>query len=80
MFFSPTVLSKMKGDFGLIFEQLYRTCENYNAGTKVLQPKTGHVYQCRPWPFNEFCRASDDKKFMFEPGVGQSWAMAWQQI
>lgn len=55
-------------------------CENYNAGTKVLQPKTGHVYQCRPWPFNEFCRTNDDNKSMFEPGVGQSWAMAWQQI
>ncbi|WP_024611015.1 hypothetical protein [Pseudoalteromonas sp. TB64] len=52
----------------------------YNAGTKVLQPKTGEVYECRPWPFNEFCRASEDKKKMFEPGVGKSWAMAWLQI
>ncbi len=53
---------------------------NYSAGTKVLQPKTGHVYQCKPWPFNEFCRASDDEKPMFEPGVGKSWAMAWQKV
>jgi len=36
--------------------------------------------ECRPWPFNEFCRASEDKKKMFEPGVGKSWAMAWLQI
>ncbi|WP_405598416.1 MULTISPECIES: chitin-binding protein [unclassified Pseudoalteromonas] len=52
----------------------------YNAGTNVLQPKTGKIYQCKPWPFNEFCRASGDEKLMFEPGVGKSWAMAWLQI
>jgi hypothetical protein len=51
----------------------------YSAGTKVLQPKTGHIYQCKAWPFSEFCRVNENSA-MFEPGVGESWAMAWQQI
>ena len=51
----------------------------YSAGTKVLQPKTGHIYQCKAWPFSEFCRV-DEHNTMFEPGVGESWTMAWQQI
>ncbi|MEL0641553.1 chitin-binding protein [Pseudoalteromonas aliena] len=52
----------------------------YCAGVKVLQPKTGLIYQCRPWPFNEFCRVNDDDNQIFEPGIGQSWAMAWQKV
>lgn len=54
--------------------------DNYNAGIKVLQPKTGHIYQCKAWPFSEYCRVNGEQSAMFEPGVGKSWAMAWQQV
>ncbi|WP_199524500.1 chitin-binding protein [Pseudoalteromonas sp. bablab_jr011] len=57
-----------------------QACSDYSAGVKVLQPKTGHIYRCKPWPFSEFCRVKDSHNPLFEPGVGKSWAMAWQQI
>ena len=64
-----------------LYEYVYpEHSERYNAGTKVLQPKDGCIYQCRPWPFNEFCRKAKDKQSIFEPGIGKSWAMAWLQL
>lgn len=52
----------------------------YRAGIKVLQPKTGHIYQCKAWPFSEFCKVGDEQSAMFEPGIGESWTMAWELI
>jgi len=54
--------------------------EQYNAGTRVLQPKTGYIYQCKAWPFSQFCRTNNDKDPSFEPGIGKSWAMAWTKV
>jgi hypothetical protein len=64
-------------DYDYVYPQ---ACSDYSAGVKVLQPKTGHIYRCKPWPFSEFCRVKDSHNPLFEPGVGKSWAMAWQQI
>lgn len=52
----------------------------YNAGVKVLQPKTGHIYRCKPWPFTAFCKVTQEHNPIYEPGVGQSWDLAWQQV
>jgi hypothetical protein len=53
---------------------------SYNAGDKVLHPHSGHIFQCKPWPFSELCRVTNEQSAMFEPGVGKSWSMAWQKI
>lgn len=55
-------------------------CQSYHVGTKVLQPKTGDIYQCRAWPFNELCRTANKKDSLFEPGLGESWPMAWIKV
>ena len=55
-------------------------CQSYNVGTNVLQPKTGDIYQCRSWPFNELCRTANKKDSLFEPGIGESWPMAWIKV
>ncbi|WP_404341848.1 chitin-binding protein [Pseudoalteromonas mariniglutinosa] len=63
------------------YDYIYpQCCHQYNAGVKVLQPKTGHIYMCKPWPFSEFCRVKEGEDSLFEPGIGQSWTMAWLQV
>jgi chitin-binding protein len=54
-------------------EQLSR----YKAGTLVMQPKTGKVYECKPWPYNGYCVQWSESTNQFEPGVGSAWTMAW---
>ncbi len=53
---------------------------SYVAGTKVLQPKTGKVYQCKPWPYSGYCVQWSATATGFEPGVGASWALAWTEL
>ncbi|QKG98529.1 N-acetylglucosamine-binding protein GbpA [Shewanella oneidensis MR-1] len=54
--------------------------KSYVAGTKVLQPKTGKVYQCKPWPYNGYCVQWSPTATGFEPGIGNSWTMAWTEL
>lgn len=51
----------------------------YQAGTKVLQPKTGAVYECRPWPHSGYCSQWSPSATHYEPGVGSHWREAWVQ-
>lgn len=51
--------------------------KGYVAGTTVLQPKNGKVYQCKPFPYNGYCKQWSASATAFEPGIGASWAMAW---
>lgn len=46
--------------------------KSYVAGTKVLQPKTGKVYQCKPWPYNGYCVQWSPTATGFEPGDRKS--------
>ena len=55
-------------------------CGIYNAGVKVLQPKTGLIYKCKPWPFSQYCKVQEEHNPLYEPGVGQSWRLAWLQV
>lgn len=55
-------------------------CGVYNAGVKVLQPKTGLIYKCKPWPFSQYCKVQEEHNPLYEPGVGQSWRLAWLQV
>lgn len=51
---------------------------SYKAGTKVLQPKDGKIYQCKPSPSSGFCLQWSPGSNQFEPGVGSAWNFAWE--
>jgi chitin-binding protein len=50
----------------------------YAAGTTVLQPKDGNVYECKPWPYTGWCNvALNPADPAYEPGTGRAWQDAW---
>ncbi|WP_207284674.1 N-acetylglucosamine-binding protein GbpA [Pseudomonas sp. FW300-N2A2] len=52
----------------------------YTAGTKVLQPKTNEIFECKPFPASGYCKQYTPTANGFEPGVGGHWHMAWDKI
>lgn len=54
--------------------------KSYTTGTKVMQPKNGKVYQCRPFPYSGYCVQWSQHASQYEPGVGSDWAMAWTEV
>ncbi|MGF6327412.1 putative carbohydrate-binding protein with CBM5 and CBM33 domain [Pseudomonas sp. BS3782 TE3695] len=52
----------------------------YTAGTKVLQPKTNEVYECKPFPASGYCKQYSPTANGFEPGNGEHWHMAWNKL
>lgn len=52
---------------------------SYKAGTTVLQPKNGKVYECQPFPNSGYCLQYSADATQFEPGVGSHWNMAWTE-
>ena len=50
---------------------------SYKEGTLVLQPKTGEVFECKPFPFDGWCKSYSDSANHYEPGVGSNWQDAW---
>lgn len=52
----------------------------YTAGTKVLQPKTNEVFECKPFPESGYCMQYAPNANGFEPGVGAHWHMAWNKL
>lgn len=54
--------------------------KSYTAGTKVMQPKNGKVYQCRPFPYSGYCVQWSQYATQFEPGTGSDWTMAWTEV
>jgi len=53
--------------------------QSYKAGTRVLQPKTGKVYECKPFPYSGYCVQWSPSATHYEPGVGSHWQSAWIQ-
>ncbi|MBC3376069.1 N-acetylglucosamine-binding protein GbpA [Pseudomonas sp. SWRI92] len=53
---------------------------DYTAGTKVLQPKTDEVFECKPFPASGYCKQYGPTSNGFEPGVGASWQSAWDKL
>lgn len=53
---------------------------DYTAGTKVLQPKTDEVFECKPFPYSGYCKQYSPTANGFEPGVGASWQSAWDKL
>lgn len=52
----------------------------YEAGTKVLQPKTGEMFECKPFPFSGYCKQWSPSATQYEPGVGSHFDMAWDKL
>ncbi|VVN78772.1 N-acetylglucosamine-binding protein GbpA [Pseudomonas fluorescens] len=53
---------------------------DYTAGTKVLQPKTNEVFECKPFPESGYCKQYSPTANGFEPGVGAHWHSAWNKL
>ncbi|MFK0094385.1 N-acetylglucosamine-binding protein GbpA [Pseudomonas sp. NPDC090592] len=71
-----TVQLKAAGGEGYDFE-FPQSIASYQAGTRVLQPKTGEVFECKPFPFEGWCKIYSESASQYEPGVGSNWQDAW---
>jgi len=73
-----TLQLKAAGDasYDFVFPE---SLSNYKAGTKVLQPKNGKVYECQPFPASGYCVQYSAAAGQFEPGTGSHWNMAWTE-
>jgi Uncharacterized protein conserved in bacteria len=67
----------VNGKYDAVFPDKLTT---YKAGTRVLQPKTGKVYECKPFPYSGYCVQWKASATGFEPGVGDAWQQAWSQV
>lgn len=54
--------------------------KQYVGGTKVLQPKTGKVYECNTGPTSGWCTIYAASANHYEPGVGSNWKDAWKEV
>lgn len=77
--FEHTALTGEGGAHDFDFEYPNNMGE-YTAGTKVLQPKNGLVYECQPFPSSGYCKQYASTANGYEPGVGEYWEMAWKQL
>jgi chitin-binding protein len=64
-------------DYDFVFPQ---GISEYTAGTKVLQPKTNEVFECKPFPESGYCKQYSPSANGFEPGIGAHWHMAWNKL
>ncbi|MCZ0752298.1 N-acetylglucosamine-binding protein GbpA [Aeromonas enteropelogenes] len=54
--------------------------KSYTDGTRVLQPKNGKVYQCKPFPYSGWCSQWAANATQYEPGTGSHWQDAWIEL
>lgn len=52
----------------------------YKEGMRVLQPKDGAVYQCKPFPYSGWCNIWSASASQYEPGTGSHWQDAWIKV
>jgi chitin-binding protein len=64
-------------DYDFVFPE---GISGYTAGTKVLQPKTNEVFECKPFPESGYCKQYSPTANGYEPGVGAHWHMAWNKL
>lgn len=53
--------------------------KSYVSGTRVLQPKDGKIYECKPFPNSGHCIQWSPSATSFEPGNGANWQAAWSR-
>lgn len=54
--------------------------KRYEAGTRVLQPKDGQIYRCKPFPYSGYCTQWTSSATQYEPGSGSHWQSAWDKV
>ncbi|VVN38407.1 GlcNAc-binding protein A [Pseudomonas fluorescens] len=64
-------------DYDFVFPDSFT---EYKAGTKVLQPKTNEVFECKQGQEAGYCKQYSPTANGFEPGVGAHWHMAWNKL
>jgi chitin-binding protein len=66
------------GDGGVAHAYVFpASLSSYKSGTRVLQPKDGKVYTCKPLPHGGWCAQWTPTSPHYEPGVGSDWQDAW---
>lgn len=65
------------GTYDYVFPQ---GLKSYTAGSRVLQPKSGKVYQCKAFPFSGYCVQWSPSATHYEPAVGSHWRLAWDEV
>lgn len=61
----------VSGDYDAVYPQ---DIKSYKAGTVVLQPTDGKLYECKPFPYSGWCQINSHH---YVPGVGSNWSDAW---
>ena len=62
------------------FDFVYpQNIEQYEAGTRV-KASDGSIYQCKPYPYDGWCRVYSPNANHYEPGVGSHWQDAWVKL
>ena len=51
--------------------------DSYVAGSTVLQPESGNIYQCKAFPASGWCKQSPTA---YAPGTGSHWKDAWDLV
>ncbi|WP_346836408.1 lytic polysaccharide monooxygenase [Microbulbifer sp. SAOS-129_SWC] len=51
---------------------------SYVPGETVVLGSDGNRYQCRPWPYGDWCNI--DSAYHYAPGSGVNWQDAWTQL
>ncbi|MFR9718233.1 N-acetylglucosamine-binding protein GbpA [Aeromonas diversa] len=54
--------------------------KDYVADTRVLQPKDGRIYRCKPFPYSGYCIQWTSSATHYEPGIGSHWQSAWDLV
>lgn len=61
----------VSGDYDAVYPE---GIKSYKAGTVVLQPANGKLYECKPFPYSGWCQINSHH---YVPGVGSNWSDAW---
>lgn len=75
--FETRLEANSAGEYDFVFPE---NIDQYTAGTKVLQPKTNQVFECKPFPYSGWCKQYNANATHYEPGVGSNWQDAWTVV
>ncbi len=70
------VNSDANQDYDFVFPE---GLESYEGGTRVLA-KDGGLYECKPFPYEGWCRVYSNASPHYEPGYGSNWEDAWNLV
>ncbi len=73
-FTTKLVSNDAGGDFDFIYPA---GIGQYKEGTKVQQPATGEVFECKPFPYSGWCNINSHH---YVPGTGSNWQDAWTKV